>query len=80
MQLLVPGKGAALLAAKSLYFGVGGSTAGFRKLVRQRSELCIDVVAVLDDGASTKREIMLLYFQGSRPAWCIDWHPKGPNP
>lgn len=57
---LRPGSGAALVAAKSYYFGVGGGTAAFARLVA--ADGCYDcaTVAVLDDGLSNKREILAL--------------------
>lgn len=46
-QVLQPPHGVALIAAKSFYFGVGGSTAGFAELVKddgvlECSQVCAD--------------------------------------
>eukprot|EP00884_Botryococcus_braunii_P011875 jgi/Botrbrau1/20689/Bobra.0058s0019.1 len=76
VQLLAPGRGVALVAAKAFYFGVGGGTAGFRRLAQRRTDLRASVLAVLDDGASTKREIMLLHVPGRCPSWCVPWDGK----
>ena len=57
---LRPGSGAALVAAKSYYFGVGGGTAAFTQLVREDGRFSCEQVAVIDDGASNKREILLV--------------------
>lgn len=57
---LRPGSGVALVAAKSYYFGVGGGTAAFAKLVREDGCFACEQVAVIDDGASNKREILRL--------------------
>jgi len=50
------------VAAKSYYFGVGGGTAAFRALVQAEGALRVRTAAVLDDGASVKREILELAF------------------
>lgn len=57
---LRPGSGAAYVAAKSYYFGVGGGTAAFQRLVQQDGCYECTRVAVLDDGLSNKREILRL--------------------
>lgn len=57
---LRPGSGAALVAAKSYYFGVGGGTAAFARLVAADGCYDCSTVAVLDDGLSNKREILAL--------------------
>ena len=57
---LRPGSGVALVAAKSYYFGVGGGTAAFAKLVREDGCFACEQVAVIDDGASNKREFLRL--------------------
>lgn len=57
---LRPGSGAALVAAKSYYFGVGGGTAAFARLVQDDGCYECRAVAVLDDGLSNKREILAL--------------------
>lgn len=57
---LRPGRGTALVAAKSYYFGVGGGTAAFARLVRDDGAFSCEQVAVIDDGLSNKREILRL--------------------
>lgn len=52
----------ACVAAKSYYFGVGGGTAAFRRLVQAEGRLMARTVEVLDDGTSVKREILELAF------------------
>ncbi|KAF8072381.1 Histidine methyltransferase 1-like protein [Scenedesmus sp. PABB004] len=64
-QVLQPPHGVALLAAKSFYFGVGGSTAGFAELVRADGVLECSQVWVREDGVSNKREILRLSFPAS---------------
>ena len=61
-QSLKPGTCVAYVAAKSYYFGVGGGTAAFRRLVEARGVLTVRMAAVLDDGTSVKREILELAF------------------
>lgn len=60
MQSLKHGTGVAYVAAKSYYFGVGGGTASFRRLVEAGGVLTVRTAAVLDDGTSVKREILEL--------------------
>lgn len=60
MQCLRPGTGKALIAAKSYYFGVGGGTATFRALLAIDGTFTVSTAATIDDGASNKREILLL--------------------
>ncbi|EIE22097.1 hypothetical protein COCSUDRAFT_83488, partial [Coccomyxa subellipsoidea C-169] len=62
-QCLKPDVGKAWIAAKSYYFGVGGGTASFTRLVKQDGTFEVKVVDVIDDGASNKREILLLSFR-----------------
>ena len=57
MQALKPG-GVAIVAAKSYYFGVGGSTEAFKKLAALSSKLVLEDTVLIDDGASNKREIL----------------------
>lgn len=59
VQALKPVTGTCLVAAKSYYFGVGGSTAALRQ---QATAAGLEVAqrVVLDDGASNKREILAL--------------------
>lgn len=54
--------GVAYIAAKSYYFGVGGGTTAFVQLVEGEGEMLAEVVQVLDDGLSNKREILRLGF------------------
>ena len=60
--MLRPPHGVALLAAKSYYFGVGGGTAGFLRLVSDDGVLEAARVAVIEDGASNRRELLRLSF------------------
>ncbi len=53
----------ALVAAKRFYFGVGGSTLEFRKLVERDGEMMATVVKTLEDGVSNIREIIKLTWQ-----------------
>ncbi|KAK9843492.1 hypothetical protein WJX81_005820 [Elliptochloris bilobata] len=62
LQSLKPRTGVAYIAAKTYYFGVGGGTAAFRRLVEADGVLTVRSAAVLDDGASVKREILTLAF------------------
>ena len=50
----------AYIAAKSFYFGVGGGTAAFLRLVGEGGRMRAAVAQVLDDGLSNKREIIRL--------------------
>ena len=56
--LLKPG-GVALLAQKSYYFGVGGSVAAFKELVKSDEGMGFEcrTIRVWDDGASNRREV-----------------------
>ncbi len=62
VQCLQRPDGVAYIAAKSYYFGVGGGTAAFVKLVNGEGLMRAEVVRVLDDGLSNKREIIRLAF------------------
>ena len=62
LQCLKPKTGFALVAAKSFYFGVGGGTASFMRLVEQDGTFTVQSIATFDDGASNKREILQLKF------------------
>ncbi|GAB4818881.1 hypothetical protein N2152v2_005927 [Parachlorella kessleri] len=55
--------GVAYIAAKSFYFGVGGGTAGFVRLVEGEGLMQAQVAQVIDDGLSNKREILQLIFR-----------------
>ena len=48
----------ALVAAKSYYFGVGGSVAAFRQLVEADGRFECAVARTFDDGASNRREVL----------------------
>lgn len=63
VQGLRPKVGQAWIAAKSYYFGVGGGTASFIQLVDRDGTFEVKAVDVIDDGASNKREILLLSFK-----------------
>jgi hypothetical protein len=52
----------AYVAAKSYYFGVGGGTAEFVRLVNGEGVMQARVVAVVDDGVSNKRDIIQLTY------------------
>ena len=60
LQCLRPGAGQAWIAAKSYYFGVGGGTAAFKALLAMDGTFNSRLAAVIDDGASNKREILVL--------------------
>ncbi|BDA46890.1 Histidine protein methyltransferase 1 homolog [Coccomyxa sp. Obi] len=62
-QCLRPTTGQAWIAAKSYYFGVGGGTASFIRLVEKGSTFNVEAVDVINDGASNKREILRLTFR-----------------
>lgn len=57
---LRPTAGVAYVAAKSYYFGVGGGTAAFRKVVEADGCFECQLAAVVDDGQSNKRELLRL--------------------
>jgi hypothetical protein len=57
--------GCLLLAAKSHYFGVGGSLAAFKKLAEADGQFVCTVVHRIDDGASNVREILCLRKRGA---------------
>ena len=48
----------ALIAAKSYYFGVGGSVADFRSLVDADGRFECKGVRTFEDGASNRREVL----------------------
>ena len=62
VQALKPPTGVAYIAAKSYYFGVGGGTSSFKKLLKNDGMLEVQTVANIDDGAGNKREILKLKF------------------
>ncbi|KAF6259139.1 hypothetical protein COO60DRAFT_1514683 [Scenedesmus sp. NREL 46B-D3] len=61
-QVLQPPHGVVYVAAKSFYFGVGGSTASFADLVKADGILECKQVWKVEDGQSNKREILKLNF------------------
>uniref|UniRef100_A0A383V6Z2 protein-histidine N-methyltransferase n=1 Tax=Tetradesmus obliquus TaxID=3088 RepID=A0A383V6Z2_TETOB len=61
-QVLQPPHGVVYVAAKSFYFGVGGSTASFTDLVKADGILECTQVWKVEDGQSNKREILKLNF------------------
>ena len=65
MQCLKPRTGRALIAAKTYYFGVGGGTASFRRLLAEDGTFEATTAAVHADGASNKREILSLTCRNS---------------
>ena len=56
-QLRRPG-GVALIAAKSYYFGVGGSVADFCALVASDGRFACETVRTFEDGQSNRREVL----------------------
>ena len=50
--------GVALVAAKSYYFGVGGSTADFCALVAADARFVCEAIRVFEDGKSNRREVL----------------------
>ena len=50
--------GVVLLAAKSYYFGVGGSIAEFKGLVAADSRFACRTLRTFEDGASNRREVL----------------------
>ncbi len=63
MQCLRPTTGQAWIAAKSYYFGVGGGTASFIRLVEKDGTFNVKTADVINDGASNKREILTMEFK-----------------
>lgn len=55
---LLSADGTALIAAKSYYFGVGGSVAEFKDLVASDGQFQCRTVRVWEDGASNRRECL----------------------
>ena len=53
--------GTAYVAAKSYYFGVGGSVSQFKEMVAADRRFGMKTVRVVDDGASNRREVFLLH-------------------
>ena len=59
-QALKPG-GQALVAAKTYYFGVGGSTNAFKQTVEADGFFSVKSLAVEGGGPSIQREIIVLH-------------------
>ena len=53
--------GVAYVAAKSYYFGVGGSVSQFKEMVAADRRFGMKTVRVFDDGASNRREVFSIY-------------------
>ena len=51
-------RGVALIAAKSYYFGVGGSVADFCALVASDGRFACETVRTFEDGQSNRREVL----------------------
>lgn len=61
-QAIKPPTGVAYIAAKTYYFGVGGGTTSFKKLLKRDGMLEVHTVATFDEGDGNKREILKLKF------------------
>lgn len=61
-QAIKPPTGVAYIAAKTYYFGVGGGTTSFKKLLKSDGMLEVSTVATIDEGGGNKREILKLKF------------------
>jgi len=67
-SLIQPGSMAkAYVAAKSYYFGVGGGAQQFRQIVEDRAVLQCEQAAIIEDGSSNKREVLVLSRQPTTP-------------
>jgi hypothetical protein len=62
MQVIQPPHGQVFLAAKSYYFGVGGSVAGFKTLLNECSPLECQHCEAVEGDTSVKREVLQLGF------------------
>ena len=62
MQAIKPPTGIVYIAAKTYYFGVGGGTTSFKKMLKRDGMLEVLTVATFDDGDGNKREILKLKF------------------
>ena len=62
VQAIKPPTGIAYIAAKTYYFGVGGGTTSFKKLLKSDGMLEVKTVATIDEGGGNKREILKLSF------------------
>jgi len=58
--LLTPGTGVALIATKRMYYGVGGGTEAFLRVVALRPGVTASRLEALQDGASIVRDVLLL--------------------
>ena len=65
MRDLLRAGGVALIAAKSYYFGVGGSVAAFKALVAADDRFECRTLRTWDDGASNRREVFEIKRRGS---------------
>jgi hypothetical protein len=59
-DLCLSKSGVVLIAAKSYYFGVGGSTSAFKRLIDQDMRFLWTLVYRVDDGNNNVREILSL--------------------
>lgn len=62
LQAIKPPTGVAYIAAKTYYFGVGGGTTSFKKMLKSDGMLEVSTVATIDEGGGNKREILKLKF------------------
>lgn len=62
LQAIKPPTGVAYIAAKTYYFGVGGGTTSFKKMLKRDGMLEVHTVATFDEGDGNKREILKLKF------------------
>ena len=60
--------GIALVAAKSYYFGVGGSVAAFCALVQADPRFVCQTVRTFEDGASNRREVLQVRWRDASEA------------
>jgi hypothetical protein len=63
--------GVALIAAKSYYFGVGGSVADFCALVQADHRFACESVRIFEDGQSNRREVLQVRWRDA-PAPNVD--------
>lgn len=59
-DLCLAEEGSVMLAAKSYYFGVGGSVASFKKRVDTDGRFVWQVLTRIDDGTNNVREVLIL--------------------
>ena len=60
IDLCLTQQGSVMLAAKSYYFGVGGSVASFKKRVDTDGRFSWQVLTRIDDGTNNVREVLIL--------------------